>query len=257
MSLPLVITAFGTTSRALSTYSFLDTRIRNRFPEHEIFWSFSSRLITSNNCGSNRLGYPDPETLLQQLRKDGYKQAVLQSAHLWPGHEFHKLVQTAQKSSLSISLGMPLLSSPQDFEKICSCLDPIAHEHRDKALIIGGHGTSHPAWSGYFALEHYLRRRFGNRIFLALLKGYPTPDQMIQELKQAGFDSACLLPFMLVAGRHFERELTGPQPDSWESQLSGTGISLVAIDQGLGMMEGVGEILCDHIQEALERRPSL
>ncbi|MBU0946141.1 MAG: sirohydrochlorin cobaltochelatase [Proteobacteria bacterium] len=251
MNIPIVITAFGTTSRALSTYSFLDTLIRNRFPEHEVLWSFSSRAITAERKGTNALGHPAPEFVLQQLSEQGHKYAILQSAHLWPGHEFHKLVKIGHRCPLTVSLGMPLLSSPLDYEKLCPCLDNIAHAHKNRALIIAGHGTSHPAWSGYFALDHFLRKRFGNHIFMALLKGYPTPAEMIQQVKDAGFDSACLLPFMLVAGRHFERELTGSGPDSWQSQLSRAGISLQAIDHGLGMMEGVAEIFCDHISEAL------
>ncbi|MBU1455623.1 MAG: sirohydrochlorin cobaltochelatase [Proteobacteria bacterium] len=257
MNIPIVISAFGTTSRALNTYSFLDTLIRNCFSGHEILWSFSSRVITSKNSGIDTSGFPGPEDVLQKLKQQGYRQAVLQSAHLWPGHEFHKLVRIAHNCPLDVSIGLPLLSSPSDYEKICPCLDIIADGHENQALIICGHGTSHPAWTGYFALDHFLRKRFGKRIFFALLKGYPAPAEMIRHVQQAGFDSACLIPFMLVAGRHFERELTGPDPDSWKSQLTRAGISLSAINHGLGMMEGVAEILCDHIREALAQSLSL
>lgn len=253
MNIPIVITAFGTTSRALSTYSFLDEHIRKRFPDHEVLWSFSSRFVVSKNSGTDALGHPAPENVLRRLTEQGYKQAIVQSAHLWPGHEFHKLVQIAHTSPLNISMGMPLLCSPLDYEKLCPCLDTIATRHKNQALIIGGHGTSHPAWTGYFALNYFLRKRFGKRIFLALLKGTPTPTEMIQQVKNSGLDSACLIPFMLVAGRHFEQELTGSDPGSWQSQLTKAGISTQTIEHGLGMLEGVGEIFCDHIREALER----
>ncbi len=257
MNIPIIISAFGTTSKALSTYTFLDSQIRNRFSGHEILWSFSSRVITAKKSGKEGHEYPSPEAILRKLSQQGCKQAVLQSAHLWPGHEFHKLVQIAHTSPLSVSMGMPLLSAPEDYEKICTCLDGIAHEHSNQALIIAGHGTSHPAWTGYFALDHFLEKRFGKRIFLALLKGYPAPAEMVKRVQEAGFDSACLIPFMLLAGRHFERELTGPDPDSWKSQLAKAGVSISAIDHGLGMLEGVGEIFCDHISKALENCSTL
>lgn len=257
MNTPIIITAFGTTSKAQVTYARLDRQIRNCFPENEILWSFSSRVITSKKSADLKQRYPDPEEVLQRLYEQGCKQAVLQSAHLWPGHEFHKILRITHSSPVRLSIGLPLLSSVADYEKIAACLDPIVLKHPGKAVIIAGHGTSHPAWTGYFALEHFLQKRFGKSVFLALLKGYPSPEEMVQRVQDAGYDSACLVPFMLLAGRHFEQELTGPDPASWKSQLEKAAISVSVIEHGLGMLEGVGQIFCDHIREALENCTTL
>ena len=43
----IILAAFGTTSKALSTYALLDKQLRRHFAGHEIFWSFSSRLLSS------------------------------------------------------------------------------------------------------------------------------------------------------------------------------------------------------------------
>ena len=100
------------------------------------------------------------------------------------------------------------------------------------------------------------RKRFGDQIFLALLKGEPTVESMVEQVHKSHYDSACLFPFMLLAGRHFERELTGPEPESWRSRLLAKGIEVEAVDHGLGMMEGVADLLCDHIRTALDRAAS-
>ena len=42
--IPLVIVAFGTSTKALASYEHLDIQIKNRFPDHEIFWAYSSRM---------------------------------------------------------------------------------------------------------------------------------------------------------------------------------------------------------------------
>ena len=45
MKPPIVLTAFGTTSKALETYSFMDTIIKRRFADHEVIWAYTSRIV--------------------------------------------------------------------------------------------------------------------------------------------------------------------------------------------------------------------
>jgi len=39
------LTAFGTTSKALKTYSYIDEKLSGYFKGHEILWAYSSRMV--------------------------------------------------------------------------------------------------------------------------------------------------------------------------------------------------------------------
>jgi hypothetical protein len=39
----IVLAAFGTTTAAFDTYNHFETKVKERFPDHEIRWAFTSR----------------------------------------------------------------------------------------------------------------------------------------------------------------------------------------------------------------------
>lgn len=57
---PIVIAAFGTTSHARDTYDFMDERFQQRFPDHEIHWAFSSRMVKDHVRKHSRVDIRSP-----------------------------------------------------------------------------------------------------------------------------------------------------------------------------------------------------
>ena len=55
---------------------------------------------------------------LEELKEMGYSWAVVQSLHLLCGHEFYRLVEEVKQSSVRTSIGLPLLSGPEDYEAV-------------------------------------------------------------------------------------------------------------------------------------------
>jgi len=45
MSIPIVIAAFGTTSRAMQTYDCMDAAFKRHFAGHDIHWTHTSRMV--------------------------------------------------------------------------------------------------------------------------------------------------------------------------------------------------------------------
>lgn len=43
--IPIILTAFGTTDKAFSTYEQMDRIFKNAFPANEIHWAYSSRMV--------------------------------------------------------------------------------------------------------------------------------------------------------------------------------------------------------------------
>ena len=64
-----------------------------------------------------------------------------------------------------------------------------------------------------------------------------------------------LIPFLLVAGMHFHKDLMGKQKQSWLSRFTEAGLEVSAAEEGLGMLPGIGELLADHVADALELLP--
>ncbi|MBU1566014.1 MAG: sirohydrochlorin cobaltochelatase, partial [Proteobacteria bacterium] len=150
MAIPILIPAFGMTATALATYGHLDKAIRSHFPDKEIIWSYSSRGVTKKMQKQGGSTHLSLEETLQQLRTRGIVSAIVQALHLLPGTEFHDLQRTIRNSGIASTMGMPLLTTPDDYDAIGEILRPTITEKPDKAILILGHGTTHPTWTAYF-----------------------------------------------------------------------------------------------------------
>ncbi|MBU0970137.1 MAG: sirohydrochlorin cobaltochelatase [Proteobacteria bacterium] len=251
-NIPIILTAFGTTARAFSTYDRMDRIFRQRFPDHPLHWAYSSRMV--RHAMNNKKKLKDPVETARSLAQKGYEWVVIQSLHLICGHEFDRLVTQRDQAPIRSSMGLPLLTSQKDYAAVANALAPLFPRQTDQALILVGHGTDHPAWTAYPALESILRQHHGDRVFLGVVEGYPGMDHTLDRIKAAGFNRVCLIPFMLVAGVHFREDLTC-EPDSWQKTFEREGIEVSVVNQGIGHMEDVTSIFCDHISDALDVIP--
>jgi len=253
MQIPIVMAAFGTTSRAEATYRIINSQIKKAYPGHEIHWSYSSRMI--KGLMQNKKDISHPREILEKLQAQGHEWAVVQSIHLTCGHEFYRLLDDIKDLQIRTSVGMPLLTSPQDHLHVGECLKPLIQAHKDKAILLMGHGTDHPIWTAYPAFEQVLRRMFGNRIFIGAVEQSPPSQDLIARIAEAGFTEVLLIPFLLVAGMHYRDDLMGDAPESWRSRLLQAGIKTEAIADGIGCLPCICEMYCDHIREALDVIP--
>ncbi len=255
MQIPIVMAAFGTTSRAEATYKIIDTRVREFFNGHEIHWSYSSRMIKGLIGEKKDKLVGHPHEILEQLHLQGYTWAVVQSVHLTCGHEFHRLITEIKDMKIRTSVGMPLLTSPHDHCQVAKCLEPMIQAHTDKAILLMGHGTDHPSWTTYPAFRQVAREKFGERIFVGAVEQFSPSEDVIDQIASAGFTKVLMVPFLLVAGMHYTKDLVGDGPESWCSRLQAAGMKTVTIGDGLGCLPCINEIFCNHIREALDVIP--
>ncbi len=254
MQVAIVLTAFGTTTRALQTYNFMNHIIRQEFRGHEIHWAFSSRMVKDRLKESKGFEVRHPHQVLQDLHDRGHGWAVVQSLHLLCGHEFYRLLAEVAPLAIRTSIGLPLLSSYEDYQRLGRALGRKADSNQQEALVLVGHGTDHPSWSAYPALENILRRKYDPGIYVGVVEGYPTREQVVREVVRAGFRRVRLVPLMLVAGVHFIEDLRDG-PDSWAAAFQNAGLKVEVEPEGLGMRKEVVQIFVDHIREALDVIP--
>ncbi len=254
MTIPVVLTAFGTTEKAFSTYARMDAHFRRLIPETPLYWAYSSRMVMQRLEKKGGADPKSPSQVLEALKEKGHEWAVVQSLHLAWGHEFERLRQTAGDSDMRTSMGLPLLTSFHDYLAVAEALACLIPDAGDEAVVVVGHGTDHPAWSVYPALEEVLCHRYGQRVFTGVLEGMPKIDRTIAKLKQHGFTKVCLVPFLLVAGFHFRKDLTRDE-SSWEKRLEQAGIQVRVEPRSMGEIPGIIEIFATHIKEALDVIP--
>ena len=255
MKTPIVMAAFGTTSRALETYSFINEKLISRFPDHEILWSYSSRMVKDWIKERRNIDLKHPHQVLADLKDKGYKWAVVQSLHLLCGNEFYRLVQEVGDGPVRTSIGLPLLSDYEDYEAVVKALGEDLPQDGDEATVLVGHGTDHPVWSSYLALHHLFQKAFGPNIYVGVVEGDPSREKIVAAVAGSGFGRVRLIPFMFVAGTHFEEDLAG-DGDSWKTAFEAHGISVSLEASGLGLRKKIVEIFCRHIREALDVIPS-
>lgn len=196
-----------------------------------------------------------PRQVLEMLKKGGHCWTVVQSLHLIGGHEFYRLLQDIQACPIRAAVGLPLLSTPADYNAVLDHLTPLVEKVPDEAVILVGHGTDHPSWTAYAALDLMCRNRFGDRVMAATIEGgYPDCSHTINRVLTAGFKKVRLVPLLLVAGVHFQEDLAGKK-DSWAAAFRHHGITVALHPDGLGMEKSVIDIFCRHIRDALDVIP--
>lgn len=250
MNPPIVIIAFGTTTKAKATYHHLHTKLAGLLPDRNIFWGYSSKKITKK-LQDNDETIQSPEEVLATLLQQGHTEAVVQSLHLFPGSEFHGLLKIASESTLQCRTGLPLLTSPEDYQEITDILRPAITTRPHRAILVLGHGTTHPSWTGYYSLEKILRRNFGDRVYVGVVEQFPDSTHLVDEIAASRYDSVTIIPLFLITGMHYRRDIVAEDKGSWLSRLTEKKMNVEVIDNGLGMLPGLEKILARHIQEAV------
>lgn len=252
--IPIVMVAFGTTTKALDTYKFMDSIFRKRFGDNEILWAYSSRMVRDRIKARKGLELKHPHQVLSELAVKQYEWVVVQSVHLIWGHEFHRMVEEVNKMSIRVSIGLPLLTDPKDYCDTAKALFRFVKHDEKIASIFVGHGTDHPSWTSYLALERAFRKRLGKNTFVGLVEGVPSREEVIDAVTSGGFKKAHLIPLMVVAGTHFREDLVWEE-GSWKQALEQRGIPVTVEDKGIGYVKEIVEIFCTHIEEALDAIP--
>lgn len=237
----IILSAFGTTTLARDTYNHIGSYIKSHFPDSSVHWHFSSPSVNDG---------PISELIASVNRSNGCR-VVVQSIHVSPGHEFHRIVRECLLSGNKIGIGMPLLASQDDHYRVARALVPVIRSRRHDGVIIFGHGTYHPCWTVLPAFERIIRKVAGEQVVVAALEKYPSSDEVIAELKENNCSNVLAIPLLITAGMHFSRDITGDSDESWKNRLAREHIDLTFHEQGLGMLDGIPDIFCSHIEDAL------
>lgn len=255
----ILLVAFGSArTGAQAAMASMEQELRITFPEAELFWAFTSGIIRGK---LKTEGHPvdSPMEALCRMRDNGFSEIIVQSLHVIPGGEYESLqkaisVFTAQAGrAVSVTLGRPLLYSHDDILEVCRLLPELlpAAEDESEAVLLTGHGTSHPSNIYYPGIQYYLWQQ-SPRYWLATIEGYPTLQDILPMLKEKKIKRVWLMPFLAVAGNHVLDDMAGDKPDSWKSILEAAGYQVFPVLKGLAEYKKIARLWIKHLKESLE-----
>ena len=262
----ILIVSFGTTYRETRelTIEAIENLVKERFEEYEVRRAFTSHMIIKALMSKEGISVDTPEEALNRLWREGYEEVIVQSLHIMPGEEYDyvaKVVEEFDGRNLfkRIVLGRPVLHFKGDGDEIPDDYSIMAEAiklqlPKKGAAVLMGHGTPHPANAAYPCFQMVLRDHNINNVFVGTVEGYPTLDNVINNLRKANIEDVTLMPMMVVAGDHCINDMASDEEDSWKTTLTNEGFKVSLYMHGLGENPLFKEIILKHIEDVLEDR---
>jgi sirohydrochlorin cobaltochelatase len=254
----ILLVAFGTSiSKAQISYKNIERAVRAHFPDIPIRWAYTSEFIRQKLAKKGQ-SMDSVEMALAKMMDEKFTHVAIQSLHTTAGWEFHDLRKNAALFGQmvggfdSIRVGYPLLSTDSDFAKVVIALLKNIPKSRKKtdAVILMGHGTSHPVNAAYAALMYHFQRK-DPYVFVGTVEGSPEIAEIKEMLITQKVKTAYLMPFMSVAGDHAINDMAGEEEGSWKSILTKAGISCSPVLKGTAEYDDIVEIWVDHLAKAI------
>ncbi|NPA48973.1 MAG: cobalamin biosynthesis protein CbiK [Thermodesulfobacteria bacterium] len=269
----IVITAFGTSTKAQKTFDLFEAQLRKEITGYEIRWAFTSEIIREKmnrlyrKKGLNKRLLSLKEALAQ-LEAEGYRKVVVQPLHVFPGLEYQNVLEICEKfPGLRIVVGEPLFYRWEYVLEVLEAVSRYFYAPSEGYNILVAHGTdvtSNGANIAYLGIQWLLDEEFKN-VGLGTMEGIPTGDIILTRAKKYPARKVRFIPFMYVAGDHIMNDVMGEDLEegekSWREVLQEAGkeidIVTVKIDgknyyKGLGMYPEVNEIFIRSIKRMLK-----
>jgi len=257
----IVIAAFGSSNRAKYVLERFQKALDEAYPDRKVYWAYTSEIIRK------KLGLPSLQETLAGVEADGYRKAVVQPLHIFPGTEYQQLAETCGYfPGLRIFLGETLLHRWDFVKDIIAAIEPEFLGSEKGLNLVAIHGTplaSDPVNVVYSGFERLLLDRYPN-VNVAAVEGVPDHEAVFARMKRDNIAAVHrrvrIIPMMYFAGIHAEDDLMG-MDNSWKSELEAQGFSVecptVSIDgqsffKGLAYYPEVNQWFLDRLQRALD-----
>jgi len=257
----IIIAAFGSTNKAKYALELFTQVLEEKYPKEKVYWAYTSEIIRK------RLVLPSLQQTMAQVEADGYRKAVVQPLHIFPGTEYQQLAETCHFfPGLRVLIGETLLHRWEFVTEILDVMEPefLAPEEGYNLLAI--HGTplaADPANIIYLGFERMLMDKYPN-VSAAAVEGVPYHKAVFARINRAGISAnhnkIKIIPMMYFAGLHAEKDLMSDE-ESWKKDLQELGFDVecptVVFDnqeyfKGMAHYPEVNDAFLDRLHRALE-----
>lgn len=257
----IVLACFGSVIEQ-QKYLNLEEKVREAYPDCEVFTSFSSRMVIKLLKKKKKEIYKNLPQTLADVDMQGFKHVVVVSVNIFPTdeHEFLKKIVNGFKLFSMANLGITnaLLTKTKDTTLFLNDLnEKVSKEETANLYII--HGTPKLDTIGIDSINYtasYLEQ-IDDRNFICSLEGaYPyfyMKDAIKQKIKKAGFKKVQIIPMLLVSGNHYIKdmyEIKDDLADTFESSI----VKPLTNSENFNLieLEKIEEIILTNIKESFK-----
>lgn len=254
----ILVVSFGTShlDTKSKTIDYITDKIKNEFPEYEIYEAFTSGIIKKVLMKRENLHVFNVEEAMEQMLLDGITEVIVQPTHILNGIEYEKMLSQMEpykEKFNAIRSGLPLLTHTEDYLYfIENFMQEMPKLKQDEALVLMGHGSDHYINVTYSAMNDMFRAKGHEHVYVGTVEAYPYLEDIMKRMEKEKYEKVYLTPFMIVAGEHVKNDMLGEEEDSWLNELERAGYEVDPICKGLGEYEFVSTIFTSHIHDILK-----
>jgi sirohydrochlorin cobaltochelatase len=232
----VLLTAFGTSTKARVVYDQLESDVKTAFPGVEVRWAYTSEGVRRIvNQRAEKAGSPErllsPEEALTKLSQEGFERVALSPLLIFTGEEYEEAHSAAEAfPTLRIATGPALVARWDDLVEVVAAIAPDFLKPEEGCNLLVAHGSpslSAPSNVAMLALERHLAERYPN-VALGAVDGFMNRDQALAKAQGCAKKRVRIVPFMLVAGDHVQNDLMGEGAHSWKKALEAQGFAVDA-----------------------------
>ena len=277
----ILVVSFGTSfndSRAEDIGS-IEKAIAAANPDWAVRRAFTAQIIINHVQARDGEKIDNMQQALDRAVANNVKNLVIQPTHLMHGAEYDELKEAADAYADkfdSIVIAEPLLGGVgadasvinEDKKTVAEAVvaetvkdagfDSLDAADKDgTAFVFMGHGTAHVAKVSYSQMATQMKELGYKNVFIGTVEGEPEEtacENVINDVKSAGYKKVILRPLMVVAGDHAHNDMAGDEDDSWKSMFTAAN----AFDQvdcqiaGLGRIKDVQDLYVAHTKAAVD-----
>ena len=277
----ILVVSFGTSfndSRAEDIGS-IEKAIQDANPDWSVRRAFTAQIIINHVQARDGEKIDNMQQALDRAAANNVKNLVIQPTHLMHGAEYDELKEAADAYAdkfESIVIAEPLLGEVgkdatvinEDKKAVAEAivaesvsdagfasLDEAAKD--GTAFVFMGHGTAHVAKVSYSQMATQMNELGYSNVFIGTVEGEPEEtacENVIEDVKAAGYKKVILRPLMVVAGDHANNDMAGDDDDSWKSMFTASGAfdDISCQIAGLGRIKAVQDLYVAHTEAATE-----
>ena len=263
MKKAILVVSFGTShlDALKNSIEKIENKIKDEFKDYEVVRAFTAHMIIKKLKERDNLDIMKPEEALEDLKKRGFEEVIIQPLHIIPGEEFDYIKGIADRyveDFKKIKVGWPIFfyqgveEVPKDYSAFIESMKEVLDN--EESVVLFGHGTAHASNAVYGMLQTVLEDEDYENVFVATVEGYPSIESCIKRMKKKGIKKTKLVPLLLVAGDHAKNDMASDEDDSLKSILKREGIEVSLHLHGLGEVDKFDELYIKRIHDTIDGR---
>lgn len=257
----IVLACFGSVIEQ-QKYLDLEAKVKEEYPDCEVFTSFSSRMVIKLLKKKKKEIYKNLPQTLADVDMHGYKHVVVVSVNIYPTdeHEFLKKIVDGFKyfSMANIGITNAILTTTKDTTAYLKELnEQVSKEDTANLYII--HGTPKLNTVGIDSINYTssLLEMLDERNFSCSLEGafpyFAVNEAMKQKIKAKGFKKVQVVPLLLVSGNHYIKDMFEIKEDL-EDMFESSIVESLTQSESFNLLElpKTQEILIKNIKESFK-----